>query len=49
MSAAPEKCFHLTAEIVREIHAEAIARLGDSDGIREMALSQRLTGRSGKR
>ena len=38
MSATPENCFHLTAEIVREIHAEAIARFGGSDGVREMAL-----------
>jgi death on curing protein len=38
MSATPEDCFHVTVEIVREIHAEAIARFGGSDGIREMAL-----------
>ena len=38
MSATPENCFHLTAEIVREIHAEAIARFGGSDGVREMVL-----------
>jgi death on curing protein len=38
MSATPEDCFHLTVEIVREIHAEAIASFGGSDGIREMAL-----------
>jgi death-on-curing protein len=38
MSATPENCFHLTVEIVREIHAEAIARFGGSDGIREPAL-----------
>jgi death-on-curing protein len=35
---APENCFHLTVEIVSEIHAEAIARFGGSDGVREMAL-----------
>ena len=38
MNATPENCFHLTVEIVREIHAEAIARFGGSDGVREMAL-----------
>jgi len=38
MSATPENCFHLTVDIVREIHAEAIARFGGSDGVREMAL-----------
>ena len=34
----PEECFHLTVEIVREIHAEAIRRFGGSDGVRELAL-----------
>lgn len=38
MSATPDNCFHLTVEIVREIHAEAIARFGGSDGVREPAL-----------
>jgi death-on-curing protein len=38
MSATPQECFHLTVEIVREIHAEAIGRFGGSDGVREMAL-----------
>ncbi len=38
MSATPEDCFHLTVEIVREVHAEAIATFGGSDGVREMAL-----------
>ena len=33
-----DDCFHLTVEIVREIHAEAIARFGGSDGVRELAL-----------
>ena len=28
MSATPQTCFHLTLEIVREIHAEAIWRVG---------------------
>jgi len=38
MSISPNDCFHLTVEIVREIHAEAIARFGGSDGVRDMAL-----------
>ena len=38
MSASPDNCFHLTVEIVREIHAEAIARFGGSDGVRDSAL-----------
>ena len=35
MSATPEDCFHLTVEMVREIHAEAIAQFGGSDGVRD--------------
>jgi death-on-curing protein len=31
-------CFHLTVDIVREIHAEVIARFGGLDGVREPAL-----------
>jgi death-on-curing protein len=38
VSVSPENCFHLTVEIVREIHAEAIARFGGSDGVRDNAL-----------
>jgi death-on-curing protein len=38
MSHVPDDCFHLTVEIVLEIHAEAIAEFGGSDGVREMAL-----------
>jgi death-on-curing protein len=34
----PGNCFHLTVDIVREIHAEAIARFGGSEGVREIAL-----------
>ena len=30
--------FHLTVDIVREIHAEAIARFGGSEGVRDVAL-----------
>ena len=38
MKPTPDDCFHLTVEIVREIHAEAIAEFGGSEGIRELAL-----------
>ncbi len=38
MKVTPENCLHLTVDIVREIHAEAIARFGGSDGVREIAL-----------
>ena len=38
MSVTTANCFHLTVAIVREIHAEALARFGGSDGVRELAL-----------
>jgi death-on-curing protein len=38
VKASPENCFHLTVEIVREIHQEAIARFGGSHGLPEIAL-----------
>ena len=38
MSATPSYCFHLTVDMVREIHGEAISRFGGSDGVREPAL-----------
>ena len=38
MKAALETCFHLTVEIVREIHAAVIEKFGGSDGVRELAL-----------
>ena len=38
MKASPENCFHLTVEIVREIHREAIAGFGGSEGLRETAM-----------
>jgi len=38
MSATPSNCFHLTVKIVREIHAEAIARFGGSEVVQETAL-----------
>src|ERR1043166_564096 len=34
----PNDCFHLTVEIVQEIHAEAVARSGGSDGLRDLTL-----------
>src|SRR5206468_1061112 len=36
--AATDDCFHLSVEMVREIHGEAIARFGGADGMRETAL-----------
>jgi death-on-curing protein len=38
MRATPNDCFHLTVEMVREIHAEALARFGGLEGVRETAL-----------
>jgi death-on-curing protein len=38
MTATPNDCLHLTVDIVREIHAEAIARFGGLKGVREQAL-----------
>lgn len=38
MRATPNHCSHLTVEIVREIHAQAIGRFGGSEGVRELAL-----------
>lgn len=38
MSASPGNCFHLTVDIVREIHAAAINQFGGSDGVRDVAL-----------
>jgi len=38
MKAMPEDPFHLTVEIVREIHATAIAEFGGSTGVRELSL-----------
>ena len=37
-TAKPGNCFHLSVEIVREIHAEAIQRFGGSDGVRDLTL-----------
>jgi death-on-curing protein len=38
MSATRNNCFHLAVELVREIHAEATARFGGLEGVRETAL-----------
>lgn len=38
MNPGPDTCFHLTVEIVEEIHAAAISRFGGSTGLRERAL-----------
>jgi death on curing protein len=38
MRGSPDHCFHLTVEIVREIHAEVIAKFGGSEGVRQIAL-----------
>jgi death-on-curing protein len=33
-----QNCFHLTVDIVREIHSEAIAQFGGATGVRDHAL-----------
>jgi death on curing protein len=38
MNYAVENCFHLTVEIVMEIHAAAIEGFGGSDGVCDLAL-----------
>lgn len=38
MRSPADSCFHLTADIVREIHGEALSNFGGSDGIRDLAL-----------
>ena len=38
MKATPDDCFHLTIEIVREIHDEAVKNFGGLHGIRDEAL-----------
>jgi death-on-curing protein len=35
VKATPEDCFHLTIDIVREIHAEALKQFGGADGVRD--------------
>jgi death-on-curing protein len=44
MSFTPENCFHLTVDIVREIHAAVIESFGGSDGVREMPLLESAVG-----
>lgn len=38
MSTTPDDCFHLTVEMVQEIHAAVIEQFGGSNGVRELAL-----------
>ena len=38
MKATPDNCFHLTVDIVKEIHAEALGGFGGGEGIRENSL-----------
>ena len=38
MNPTPDDCFHLSVEIVREIHAEAIKTFGGLNGIRDEVL-----------
>jgi death-on-curing protein len=38
VKASPGDCVHLTVEIVREIHQEAIGRFGGLAGVRDVAL-----------
>ena len=38
MKVTPENCFHLTVEIVKEIHAHALDQFGGSTGLREPSL-----------
>jgi len=38
VKATPGDCFHLTVDIVREIHGVAIAQFGGSEGVRDPAL-----------
>jgi death on curing protein len=35
VSATPDDCLHLSVDIVREIHAEAIKRFGGLEGVRD--------------
>lgn len=38
MSATRGNCFHLTVDIVEEIHAEALRQFGGSEGLRDAGL-----------
>ncbi|MEI6713541.1 MAG: type II toxin-antitoxin system death-on-curing family toxin [Verrucomicrobiota bacterium] len=44
MSGHLQNCFHLTVEIIKKIHAEAIQQFGGSDGAREIALLESALG-----
>jgi len=35
VSATPDDCFHLTIDVVREIHEEALKRFGGLKGVRD--------------
>ncbi len=35
MSATPDNCFHLSVDVVREIHAGALKQFGGLDGVRD--------------
>ena len=35
MNATPDDCFHLSVELVREIHTEALERFGGLEGVRD--------------
>ena len=35
MTATPDNCFHLSVEIVREIHQEALSKFGGLGGVRD--------------
>ncbi len=38
MNSDPNRCLHLTVEIVEEIHTAAITQFGGSDGLRDRAM-----------
>ena len=38
MKVTPENCFHLTVEIVKEIHVAALEGFGGAEGVREPSL-----------
>lgn len=44
MSGHLQNCFHLTVEIIREIHSETIQEFGGSEGVREIALLESALG-----
>jgi death-on-curing protein len=38
VSATPDDCFHLSVELVREIHTEALEKFGGLEGVRDVNL-----------